>query len=432
MLGGTALVLSSCAPLFSKDKRPNFVIIMADDQRYDTMQWMPQTQALIFDHGITFSQSISPTPLCCPARACTFTGLYAHNEGVYTNLDKLSDKHETVFMALHDHGYYTGLVGKYLNTWLGEMRPEFDFWVSQPGSVAAYENPNLNVNGKWGIRPGYITDVETNYVLQFLDQASKQNKPFILMYAARAPHAPATPAKQDKNLLENLPPYRPPGFNEADVSLKPSSISGLRLMDAQGIAMNDNFRRRQILTLIALDRSVGAIINKLQETGEIDNTVVIYTSDHGIHWGEHRLSAEKNSEYEVSLHVPFGMRYPPLVPKPYVDDHLVAHIDLVPMIYDLAGVSGPAMDGTSLVKVIKGEPWRDHLLIQGKPERGYWVGIRTTRYVYVETENDMSELYDLQTDPFEIQNLINDPQYQSIISDLKAKLDAEKQAEPSL
>ena len=114
MLGGAALVLSSCVPLFSKDKRPNFVIIMADDQRYDTMQWMPQTQALIFDHGITFSQSISPTPLCCPARACTFTGLYAHNEGVYTNLDKLSDKHETVFMALHDHGYYTGLVGKYL------------------------------------------------------------------------------------------------------------------------------------------------------------------------------------------------------------------------------------------------------------------------------------------------------------------------------
>ena len=282
-----------------------------------------------------------------------------------------------------------------------------------------------------GHPPGYITDVETNYVLQFLDQASKQNKPFILVYG----RVRRTRQQLRQNKIKTF--YRIYLHTVLRVSMKPmflltEFISDLRLMDAQGIAVNDDFRRRQILTLIALDRSVGAIMSKLQETGELDNTVVIYTSDHGIHWGEHRLSAEKNSEYEVSLHIPFGMRYPPLVPKPYVDDHLVAHIDLVPMIYDLAGVSGPAMDGTSLVKVIQGEPWRDHLLIQGKPERGYWVGIRTTRYVYVETENDMSELYDLQTDPFEIQNLINNPQYQSIISDLKAKLDAEKQAKPSL
>jgi len=107
--------------------------------------------------------------------------MYAHNDGVKVNTDKLSDKIPTVTMALHNNGYYTGLVGKYLNSWLGEPRPEFDSWVSWPGSVASYQDPNINVDGTWGIHPGYITDVENEFVMQFLDQASKQNKPFLLI-----------------------------------------------------------------------------------------------------------------------------------------------------------------------------------------------------------------------------------------------------------
>jgi N-acetylglucosamine-6-sulfatase len=319
-------------------------------------------------------------------------------------------------------------VGKYLNSWLGEPRPEFDSWVSWPGSVASYQDPNINVNGTWGIHLGYITDVENEFVMQFLDQASKQNKPFLLIYAARAPHAPAQPSPEDKNLLQDLPPYRPPSFNEADVSNKPSSISSLHIMSPQQIAGNDDFRRRQLLTLISLDHNVGNIVTKLQEMGQLDNTAIFYISDNGLHWGEHRLSADKASEYEESVRVPFAMRYPPLVSKPYVENRLVGNIDIAPTIYDLASVSIPSnVDGMSFVKLVNDGPWRDNILIEGWPERGYWAGIRTDHFVYIETEGDTSEFYDLQTDPFEMDNLINDPQYQTMIAGLKTKLETEKQ-----
>ena len=421
-------MLSSCGALFSKDNRPNFIVIISDDQSHDSMQYMPQTKALIFDQGVTFAQGFDTTPLCCPSRASIFTGMYAHNDGVRVNTDKLSDKYQTVIEALHKNGYYTGLVGKYLNTWLGEPRPEFDSWVSWPGSVASYQDPNINVNGKWGIHPGYITDVENQFVMQFLDQASKQNKPFLLIYAARAPHAPAAPSPEDQNLLQNLPPYRPPSFDQADVSNMPSSISSIPPMSAKAIANNDDFRRRQILTLISLDNNVGNIVTKLQQMGQLDNTAIFYISDNGMQWGEHRLSADKAAEFEESVRVPFAMRYPPLVSKPYVENRLVGNIDIAPTIYDLAGIPIPTnLDGMSFVKLMKGGAWRDNILIESWPERGYWAGVRTDQFVYVETEGDLSELYDLQTDPFELNNLINDPQYQTVIADLKAKLQIEKQ-----
>jgi N-acetylglucosamine-6-sulfatase len=424
----TACMLSSCIPFLSKSNRPNFIVIISDDQSHDSMQFMPQTKALIFDQGITFAQGFDTTPLCCPSRASIFTGMYAHNDGVRTNEDKLSDKYPTVITVLHKNGYYTGLVGKYLNSWLGEPRPEFDSWVSWPGSVASYQDPNINVNGTWGVHTGYVTDIENQYLMQFLDQASKQNKPFLLIYAARAPHAPAVPAPEYKSLLQNLPPYRPPSFNEADVSNKPSSISSIPLLTSQGIAANDDFRRRQLLTLISLDNNVGNIVAKLRQIGQLDNTAIFYISDNGLQWGEHRLSADKAAEYEESIRVPFAMRYPPLVSKPYVENRLVGNIDIAPTIYDLAGIPIPSyVDGMSFTKLGNGGTWRDHILIESWPERGYWAGIRTDHFVYVETEDDMSELYDLQTDPFELNNLINNPQYQSMIADLKAKLQAEKQ-----
>jgi len=392
------------------------------------MQFMPQTQALIFDQGVAFAQGFDTTPLCCPSRASIFTGMYAHNDGVKTNEDKLNDKYQTVIMALHKDGYYTGLVGKYLNTWLGEPRPEFDSWVSWPGSVASYQDPNINVNGTWSVHPGYITDLENEYVLQFLDQAARQNKPFLLIYAARAPHAPAVPAPEDNSLLQDLPPYRPPSFNEADVSNKPSSISGIHLLSPQQIAGNDDFRRRQILTLLSLDNNVANMVAKLQQMGQLDNTAIFYISDNGMQWGEHRLSADKAAEYEESVRVPFALRYPPLIPKPYVEDHLVGNIDIAPTIYDLAGLPIPNnVDGMSFVKLVNDKPWRDNILIESWPERGYWAGVRTDHFVYVETQDDLSELYDLQTDPFELNNLINDPRYQSVIADLKPKLQAEEQ-----
>jgi len=240
----STLVFQSCGvlPRFN-DERPNFLIIVTDDQRYDTMEYMPNTQQMIFDQGVTFSRGYITTPFCCPSRASILTGMYAHNHYVHVNEDKLY--FQTVVEDLHKNGYYTGLVGKYLNSWKGEPRPEFDYWVSFfGGTVPNYYDPNLNVNGKWEAKTGYITYLFQDYVIEFLDKATNQRKPFILLFTPNAPHAPYTPAKEDNALLTDLAPNSLPNYNEEDISDKPLSISNRALLseeEKQDIEKNYNY-----------------------------------------------------------------------------------------------------------------------------------------------------------------------------------------------
>lgn len=422
---------SGCRMPFQKDERPNFLVIITDDQRFDTMQYMPETQKRIFDEGVTFSEGFITTPFCCPSRASIFTGLYAHNHYVHRNDDPLLLP--TLVEDMHKNGYYTGLVGKYLNSWDGEKRPEFDYWVSFfGGTVPTYYDPNLNINGKWEKKTGYMTYLFEDYVKEYLDLATNQRKPFVLFFAPNAPHAPYTPLKEDKELYQDLPPYSPPNFNEADISDKPASISWKPPFTEGDITQIENIRRRQILTLTSLDRSIGAIMEKLKESGELDNTVVIFISDNGMHWGEHRLGTVKSSIYEESVKVPFAIRYPPLIPQAYTDDRIVANIDIAPTIYELSETRMPKIvDGLSLVDLFTGnEPWRSYILLEAWPERGHWTAIHTGDAVYVETDDDISEFYDLNADPYELENGINDPKYQSIIFELKGIL--QKEIEPRL
>jgi len=421
------LILSTggCRFPFVKDERPNFLIILTDDQRYDTMKYMPNTQRLIFDQGVTFSNGYITTPFCCPSRASILTGLYAHNHYVFNNNDKLWLS--TIVEDLNRNGYYTGLVGKYLNSWDGSTRPEFDYWVSFfGGTVPNYYDPELNVNGEWDKHTGYMTYLFEDYVRDYLDRATGQGKPFFLLFAPNAPHAPHTPLKEDKGLLQDLEPYRPISYNEKDVSDKPSSISNKPLIDEDGATSIDNTRRRQLLTLISLDRSIGAIMEKLAETGELDNTVVIFLSDNGKHWGEHRMDT-KSTAYEEAVKVPFALRYPALVPSPYIEEKIVANIDIAPTIYELSMTRMPeVIDGLSLVNLLnQNGGWRTNLLLEAWPDRGPWVSVHTERYVYIETENDLSEFYDLKEDPFEMENAINDPEYQAIIAEMREFLQVE-------
>lgn len=421
-------ILSACQaiPRFN-DERPNFLIIVTDDQRFDTMQYMPNTQALIFEQGVTFEKGYVTTPFCCPSRASILTGMYAHNHQVYVNEDDL--KFKTMVEDIHRNGYFTGLVGKYLNSWKGETRYEYDYWVSfWGGTLKNYYDPNLDVNGTWSQHTGYATYLFRDYVIEFLEQASNQRKPFFLIYAPNAPHAPFTPAKEDANLYTDLKPHRPESFNEANISDKPSSIANQSLLSDEEIQALENMRRRQILTLTALDRTIPDIINKLEEIGELDNTVIIYLSDNGKHWGEHRLTS-KSTAYEESVRVPFALRYPKLVPVPYVDaENLVANIDIAPTIYELSETKMPnTVDGLSLVGLLNGTtPWREMLLLEAWPDRGHWSAVHTGNMIYIETEGDLSEFYDLTIDPFQINNMINHKQYQETIKRLKQYLEKEK------
>jgi arylsulfatase A-like enzyme len=426
------LSASGCQSLFAKDERPNFLIIVTDDQRYDTMEYMPNTQQMIFDQGVTFTNGFITTPLCCPSRSSILTGMYAHNHGVMDNDMKL--KHTTFIETMHEDGYYTGLVGKYLNSWNGEARPEYDYWVSYFRGETRYYRPDLNVNGEW-IRheeDEYVTYVLGDYAVEFLDQAARQRKPFILFFAPNAPHEPVTPANEDLDLLTDLPPHRPPSFNEADVSDKPGWLAAKPLLTEEEITGIDEFRRNQLLTLISLDRTIGKVMTELQNTGMLDNTFILFLSDNGKFWGEHRITS-KNGIYDEASHVPFAIRYPPLISTPYIDiDNVVSNIDIAPTILDLANIPIPeSMDGLSLVSLLSGNTdWREGILLEGWPPRGIYTAIHTKRYVYVETIEEKSEFYDLQTDPYQLENLIDDPAYQDLIEhhkELLTKANIQKQ-----
>jgi len=424
------LFTTGCSAVFPEDTRPNFLIIVTDDQRFDTMQYMPQTQQLIFDQGVTFSRGYVTTPFCCPSRASILTGMYAHNHKVRVNTNKLNFK--TVVEDLHENGYYTGLVGKYLNSWNGESRPEFDYWVSFfGGTVPNYYDPKLNINGTWNQETGYITYLLRDYAKDYLDQATSQRKPFLLLFAPNAPHAPYTPLKEDKGLYTDLEPFRPPNYNEADVSDKPSSVSSQQFTEADATLV-ENTRYRQILTLVSLDRAIGEVIAKLEETGELDNTVIIFLSDNGTHWGEHRMTA-KNTVYEESVKVPFALRYPALVPTPYIEAGLVANIDIAPTLYELSNTPIPeTVDGLSLVNLLRKEgEWRSEILLEAWPDRGHWSAVHTGDTVYVETDDDLSEFYDLTTDPYQMENQINNPDYQATITRLKEVLHTTLLSEPA-
>jgi len=286
----------------------------------------------------------------------------------------------------------------------------------------------LNINGNWEKKTGYITYLFKDYAIEFLDLASQQRKPFFLLFTPNAPHAPYTPLKEDKGLYTDLPLYRPPNYNEEDITDKPTSIAEKPLLTEENSTQIENTRRRQILTLVSLDRSIGEVMNKLEGIGELDNTVVIFISDNGKHWGEHRMDT-KSTAYEESIKVPFAMRYPPLVSEPYIEGKLAANIDIAPTIYELSETAMPAIiDGMSLVNLLEGdEEWRSTLLLEAWPDRGHWTAVHTGNSIYIETDNDLSEFYDLEIDPYELENRIDVLDYQSIILELKEVLRQEKE-----
>jgi N-acetylglucosamine-6-sulfatase len=410
--------------------RPNFLIIVSDDQRWDTFSraYMPLTFARLVDRGVRFSSAYVTTSLCCPSRSSILTGLYARHHGVRDNDDPLT--RATVAQRLHAAGYYTALVGKYINSFnhLRGRLPEFDF-TALGGNINQYYNPPLNVNGQLAVRRGYITYLLRDYALQFLRQAPR-DRPFLLLFTPNAPHEPADPAPGDGGLYPGLAPYRPPSFNEADVSDKPAWLRARPPLRAIQVDSIDRLRRKQLQSLRALDRAVGALLDALRAEGRLDDTFVLFLSDNGYLWGEHRLHT-KPYVYDETHRVPLAVRYPPLAAGPRADAHLVANVDIAPTLYELAGLPiPPEVDGRSLVPLLRGAaPWRDALLLEGWPladgSGRTYQAIRTQRYAYIETRGDAAELYDLQRDPYQLENVASRPEYAALVSRLRTRLATE-------
>lgn len=439
---GALLLLSGCSGEPGRlPDRPNVVLIETDDQRWDTLSAIPETVRRLGTEGVTFTQAVVSNPICCPSRASLLSGgYYSHNVGV---LDVLGpnggapafDDGETLPVQLQRAGYRTGFVGKYLNDYdrfAPRVPPGWDRFVSRLGPPNFHQHrllrgesgPEGPGRGRIEERREYLTYLERDEALRFVLESSATGRPFFLWLATHAPHRPATPAPEDGSTFSDFR-YRGRAWGERNVTDKPDFIQamGLAFVDSDGGAkpmanrpgFPAGFPRLQMQSLRAVDRIVAEILDQLDALGLLDRTAVVFTSDNGFLWGEHRIH-RKGLAYEESIRVPLLARVPGL-PRGR-RDHLVAiDLDLAPTILELAGLPAGG-DGVSLVPALRDPDvvLRREVFLEGFGNLGSppdfvppWAAVRTDRFKYVEYADGQRELYDLEQDPFELENRYSDP-----------------------
>ena len=410
---GSPEAAASSAPL--RRRPPTVVLIVADDQRSDTLRWMPAVRHALVDHGVRFRNAFVVNPLCCPSRASILTGQYAHTTGVYGSgqLDEFRDE-DTIATWLDAAGYRTALIGKYINGYNGPMPipPGWDRWFAFADTRApGYYDYVVNDQGaivRFGSGPhAYATDVLARESIRFIAH-TQRTKPLFLYLAPFAPHLPAVPADRHEGAFAGIDPYRPPSFDERHLDDKPAFVRTLKRLDPADEAELDVARRTQLESLLAVDEAVDSIVAELKATGRLSNSVIIYTSDNGFLWGEHRWEG-KMVPYEESIRVPMVVRADAFVRAPGSREELVLNIDLAPTIADLAGVRPTIpVDGVSMRPLLSnsGGAWRSAFLVEHDKEKVMpaYCAVRTTSRLYVRYATEEEELYRLKRDPYELVN----------------------------
>ena len=283
----------------------NIVVILSDDQRFDDMRYMPFTSTLLNAETVRFDRGFATTSLCCPSRSSILTGLYAHNHKVLTNVAPTGgatkfNPTSTIATWLHQAGYRTGLIGKYLNEYFKispAIPPGWDDFQVYHSAGPDYFNYAVNENGtivNYGsTTSAYATDVFAEKARQFIWDTPPQQSLFLL-FAPFTPHAPATPYPSDVGFYAGVPKWRPPSYNEQDVTDKPAWVRALPKLTSAKMTSSDALHRKQLEALLSLDRAVASLISTLQVSGRWSSTLVIFLSDNGLSWGEHRVVDRKN------------------------------------------------------------------------------------------------------------------------------------------
>jgi arylsulfatase A-like enzyme len=447
-------------------QRPNIVVVMSDDQTLEEMRFMPRTERLLGSAGATFPDTTTNWPICCPSRATFFTGQYAHNHGVLGNSAPMGgygnlDVEHTLPVWLQRSGYSTIHIGKFVNgyetsgvgvppgwsEWHGSKRTYayYGYQLFEAGEVLTYGS--LDEDPDDPAEPAsYSTDVYTDKAVRAIDERAPSAQPFFLSVSYLAPHAgepegggasrcadTAKPALRHAGLLDDEPLPVPPSFNEADVSDKPRPISRFAPMTPEQIARTTKNYRCRGESLLAIDEGVKRIVAALRASGELRDTLLIYTSDNGFFHGEHRIGSGKNRVYEEAVRVPLLIRGPG-IPRGVEVADIAGNADIAATIAAAAGARPDhPLDGRSLLGFAE-HPERLHgreLLIEqdaptkpnGNPRGTEYQAVRTSRYKFVRYWDNQVELYDIRRDPYELENLRADPAYDEVRQALAQRLE---------
>jgi arylsulfatase A-like enzyme len=415
---------------------------------------MGNVRRLLAAEGTTFDRSFVNFSLCCPSRATFFTGQYAHNHGVRGNDAPLGgyrklDKSNWLPLWLQRAGYRTIHLGKFLNHYgtanSAEVPPGWSEWYgSVDPSTYNYYGYTLNQNGllvNYGADRDpafYQTDFYGRLASNLIARNAGGGSPFFLSVGFLAPHSgkPKTrddpnnfptpdPAPRHRNRFARVALPRPRSFNELDVRDKPRIIRRRgRLSPATIAAIRENYQQ-ELESLLAVDDAVARIVDALKRSGELDNTLVIFTTDNAFFHGEHRIRDGKILVYEPSIHLPLIMRGPH-VPRGAHRRQLVTNADLAPTILDAANAKpGRVEDGRSLLPLLRdrGREWGRELLVEGGDGTGSaFDAVRNYRFLYAEYLNGDRELYDLRRDPDELRSRHAAPSYARIRAGLARRL----------
>lgn len=467
-------------------KHPNVMVIETDDMRWDDLRWMSNVRHLIQRRGLSFENSFAPYPLCCPSRASFLTGQYAHNHRVYSHVDPFGFQvfrdRRTIATVLQKAGYRTALVGKYLNgygeqpirggrkTSLNYVPPGWTQWMAgsdhqwRPGDRfrgGTYDYFSLvqNVNGRIvGSLGRYSTDVLAEQTRGLVDRFGAQTKPWFIWWNPVAPHhgSPVesddppvsrrtdgletswvTPARPDwvKGRFDDAITHGagtpPEGSAEVDVSDKLRYLRKLPELTPAERAAETEVTRQRAESLFVLDRQIGRTISELSRSGQLSNTILMFTSDNGYYLGEHRKRQGKVNLHEPALRVPLLIAGPG-VPRGRRFDP-VSTVDLAPTLAAYAGVKMPGADGTDLTRLINGgdRGWNRPVVTEAMMTEGRYAGrkrlgprplntrgLRLGRWKITRYSTGEAELYDLAEDPLELRNLARLPTHAGVLADL--------------
>jgi N-acetylglucosamine-6-sulfatase len=433
-------LLAAPEPKVVRDQRPNVLIVLTDDQTLDTLPTepaaMPWFQSQLEDpagHWLWFPDAVVPTPLCSPSRATMLTGRDDVHTGVRTNADgQLLDDADTLPVWLHDAGYYTGLVGKYLNFYpwgrTPFIPPGWDRWFAKENAneSTAYYDYDVVDQGlvrHFGHAPAdYVTDVLGSEAVRFL-QLAPTERPWFLYFSPNAPHLPWIASDRYAGAFANADPPIPPLDVLNDVSGKPAYVASQppkTQADRQTYVAAD---RNERAMLLSVDDWFRAVVDEVAARGELDNTVIIFLTDNGYTMGLHRLDG-KRYPYTPSIGVPFAIRTPwtsaGVVAEP------VSNLDIAGTVASLVGVTpGLPQDGIDLSPALRGLPLpsgRSVFLDWGGD--GYvpaWQGIRTGRYTYIRNADGSEELY-RSTDPLQLHDLATGPRLGPLLQEARRQL----------